>query len=315
MRLYSSVIRLFNLYPVTIPPPGGQHAHAAFLDIVRQVDPAISQALHNNRGKGARQPFTISPILGLPGDLGRQAHKTRKEKQHNVAPASFSRSILKNEIHLPQGWKCWFRVTILNEDLFHRFIEYFLAPTLLSNPLPLGERTIRLGDARFAVSEILTTSGSHPWAGVATLNDLQKRLDEPAPDSILLEFHSPTSFSLGKKPSQKQERYELIPYPRLVFGSLAMAWKTLSGEDIVQAVEEYTETHLRLVLHRLERHAMTLHNRPQLGSVGKAEYEFVAPEDTPLARALSLLADIAFYTGVGRKTAQGMGMTRRVHHG
>lgn len=278
MKLYSSVIRLLNLYPVTIPPPGGGHAHAAFLDIVRQVDPALSQALHENRGKGARQPFTVSPVMGLP------------------------RAGQASACHLREGWTCWLRVTILDDVLFRSFIEYFL-----NHPSPAGEGgKIRLGDAHFAVTEILTTPGSHPWAGFATLEDLQKRLDEPPPASLTLEFHSPTSFKL------QDDHIETIPYPRLVFGNLATAWKALTGENLVEAVEKYAETNLRPVLHRLERRALTLKNHPQLGSVGRVEYQFVHAEDTPLARALHLLADLAFYTGVGRKTAQGMGMTRRV---
>lgn len=294
MRLYSSVIRLLNLHPVTIPPPGGGHAHAAFLDIVRSVDPRFSQRLHDHmRGKGVRRPFTVSPVMGLPHKLHHEGHKGREGS-------------LKSEIFLREGWECWLRVTILDEDLFRLFIEYFLDGRGKEMP------KIRLGDAHFAVSEILTTPGSHPWAGFTTLEELQKRLDEPPPASITLELHSPTSFSLGTREGEKEERYELIPYPRLVFGNLATAWKALSGEDLREAVEKYAEASLRPVLHRLERRVLTLKNHPQLGSVGRVEYQFIQPEDTLLARALNLLADLAFYTGLGRKTAQGMGMVRRV---
>ncbi len=285
MRLYSSVIKLLNLHSVAIPPPGGQYAHAAFFNIVEAVDPDFSAKLHDLRGKGVRKPFTVSPVMGLPDFRNLQDFGSLK-------------------VHLREGWECWLRVTMLDEALFRTFLEYFLEGRGKEMP------KIRLGDAHFAVSEILTTPGSHPWAGFATLEDLQRRLDEPAPASITLEFHSPTSFSLGTKDGK--ERYELFPYPRLVFGNLATAWKALSGEDLVAAVEKYAEVNLRLVVHRLERKPMRLQNHPQLGSVGQVEYEFIDPEDAPLARALNLLADLAFFTGVGRKTAQGMGMTRRI---
>lgn len=280
MRLYSSVIRLINLHSVIIPPPGGQHAHGAFFDIVQSVDPDFSAKLHDIRGKGMRKPFTVSPVMGLP-----QQRETSK-------------------VYLREGWECWLRVTMLNEALFRTFIEYFLDGHGKKMP------KIRLGDAHFAVTEILTTPGSHPWARFTMLEKLQKRLDEPAPASIQLEFHSPTSFSLGKMDGQ--ERYELIPSPRLVFGNLATAWKALTGEDMVAAVEKYTESALRLAPHRLERRSITLYNHPQIGMVGQVEYQLLRPEDTPLARAINLLADLAFYTGLGRKTAQGMGMVRRI---
>lgn len=273
MRLYSSVIKLTNLHTVTIPPPGGQHAHAAFLDIVRAVEPALSQTLHDLNG---RKPFTVSPLLGLP------RQKTA-------------------EIHLREGWECWLRVTILDDALFKSFIDYFM--NMNGRRLP----QIRLGDAHFLVSEILTTPGSHPWAGYLALEDLQKRLDEPAPDSIILDLSSPTSFSLDKN------NFELIPYPKLVFGNLATAWKAITGESLVEAVEKYAEKNWRPVLHHIERKAMTLHNHPQLGAVGKVEFQRVNGDgQDSLARALNLLADLAFYTGLGRKTAQGMGQCRRV---
>jgi len=279
MRLYSSVIKLLSLHTVTIPRPGAQHAHGAFFDILRQVDPALATEVHAIEGKSKRKPFTLSPIQGLPSN--------RRNGQEKA-------------IHLREGWECWLRVTLLDETLFRAFIEYFL-----DTPSPQRHPEIRLGDAHFLVSEILTTPGSHPWAGFITLEALQKRLDEPPPASITFEFHSPTSFKLGN-------HIELILYPKLVFGNLATAWKNLSGENLVEAVEKYAEKNLQPVLHRLERRALTLSNQPQLGSVGKVEYRFLHPEDTPLARALNLLADLAFYTGVGRKTTQGMGMTRRI---
>lgn len=291
--LYSSVIKLVNLYPAAMPPPGGQHAHGAFFHIIEQVDPALSNALHEIEGKGARKPFTVSPLRGLPKTLNHEGHKEHKGKT-------------KGEIYLREGWECWLRVTMLDDALFRSFIEHFLAGS--SRKMP----EIRLGDAHFGVSEILTTPGSHPWAGYTSLEDLQKRLDEPAPAAITLELHSPVSFSLGSQEGLKGKQYELIPYPKLVFGSLATAWKALTGENMVEAVEKYAEKYWQPVLYRLERKSLTLHNHPQFGSVGRVEYRRVGNEDDPLARALSLLADLAFYTGLGRKTAQGMGMTRRV---
>lgn len=268
--------------------PGGQHAHAAFLDIVRTVNPELSQYLHDLNG---RKPFTVSPIMGLP----KPNHHIENELKQ------------KNEITLREGWECWLRVTLLDEALFCSFIEYFLNPASPKKRGAGNAGNIRLGDAHFLVSEILTTPGSHPWAGFTTLDELQRRLDQPPSSSITLEFHSPVSFKL------QDERVELLPYPKHVFGNLATAWRALSGENLVEAVEKHAETHWQFVLHRLERKSLTLHNRPQLGSVGRVEYQCLGSADTPLSRAMNLLADLAFYTGVGRKTAQGMGMVRRIY--
>lgn len=112
MPLYACVIKLLTLDAADIPPPGGQHAHAAFLDLVRAVDPALAQRLHDLDG---RKPFIVSPVLGLP----------RPARADNGAPI----------LHLREGWQCWLRVTLLYATLFRTLIEYFRDPSPAPNPL------------------------------------------------------------------------------------------------------------------------------------------------------------------------------------
>lgn len=169
-----------------------------------------------------------------------------------------------------------------------------------------GLPILRLGQARFLVSEVLTTPGSHPWAGFTTLDDLLLRLEQPPPSVIALELRSPTSFKL------EDAHIEVIPHPKHVFGNLAAAWRALTEEDWVEPIEKFAAAYLRLTPRHLERRALHLHNKPQVGMVGCVEYRLTCPEDSAWARAINLLADLAFYTGLGRKTAQGMGMVRRI---
>ena|GEM_PF-3958302 len=63
--------------------------------------------------------------------------------------------------------------------------------------------------------------------------------------------------------------------------------------------------------HDLARVLLELIARQPIPSRWQKDVQQLA-EDSALARALNLLADLAFYTGVGRKTTQGMGMTRRI---
>jgi CRISPR-associated endoribonuclease Cas6 len=97
-----------------------------------------------------------------------------------------------------------------------------------------------------------------------------------------------------------------------VFGSLARAWREISGEDNIHSVEEYAEQNLIFGTFELSTHAVTLHNKTQLGAVGRFEYLRTDKTDQPLARGLNLLADLAFYSGLGRKTPQGMGQVSRL---
>jgi len=291
--LFSSVIKLTSLHTAALTHLGGQHAHAAFLDIVRAVDESLSQRLHDLNG---RKPFTVSPLMGLP--------KSSKQTAFRVGSG---RKGDEQGVKLREGWECWLRVTILDDVLFRSFIDYFMTspPTSLLK----GEGSlpkIRLGDAHFMVSEILTTPGSHPWAGYVAMQELQKRLDEPAPEKFIFELHTPTSFRLQDK------GIATMPTPKLVFGNLAGAWRALTGENNVEVVEKYAEKNLTMGAYKLHTDCLVLHNNLQLGSVGRLEFIRTDKTNHLTARALNLLADLAFYSGLGRKTAQGMGMCSRV---
>ena len=289
MRLYSSVIKLTNLHPVTLIGDGGQHAHGAFYAIIAKVDPALARYLHDEL-KNKRKPFTLSPLMGLP-----------KSFRHEGK--------IGDEAYLRDGWQCWLRVTILDDTLFKTFIDYFMDPNPSSFQKAKWRGTlpeIRLGDAHFCVSEILTTPGSHPWAGYSSVDDLQEKLDEPAPQKFKFELFTVTSFKM------QNENVETLPKPERVFGNLAGAWRQLTGENHVQIIEEYAEKNLVAGNYHLKMERTLLHNNHQLGAVGQVEFIRTNKEDTPTARALNLLADLAFYTGLGRKTTHGMGMCSRV---
>ena len=61
--LFSSVVRLHALRDGHIPQTQGHLAHAAFHDLVGQVDADLARVLHD---ANARKPFTLSPLHGLP---------------------------------------------------------------------------------------------------------------------------------------------------------------------------------------------------------------------------------------------------------
>ncbi|MFO7537877.1 MAG: hypothetical protein R6X32_07430, partial [Chloroflexota bacterium] len=127
--LYALIIRLTAAHNGRLQATQGHLAHAAFLNIIEQVDPALAQTIHDMNG---RKPFTISPLEGF--GHGQQG-----------------------ELAITAGQEGWLRVTLLDPQLFHTFINYFLQPQ--------NRATIRLQKQTFHISEILSTLGSHPLAG------------------------------------------------------------------------------------------------------------------------------------------------------
>ncbi|MCA9994892.1 MAG: hypothetical protein KDE56_04040, partial [Anaerolineales bacterium] len=191
-NLYALMIRLTAIHNGRLHSTQGHLAHAAFLNIVQQVDPVLSEALHDKNG---RKPFTLSPLHGFG-----HGHK--------------------GQLNISAGQSGWLRVTLLDPTLFQTFIRYFLeghtAPTL------------RLERMQFAISEILSTPGSHPLAGSTSLAELEAKwaaIPNP-PTTIPLTFRTPTAFTMRNSPFRHMH---ILPDPPLVFGELASYWDGLTG--------------------------------------------------------------------------------------
>ena len=273
--LYSIVLKLVPIREATVRATMGHQAHAAFLKTVRESDPALAESLH--LPDLPTRPFTVSPLL----DVGRA---------------------LDGRIRLSPERDCLLRFTVLYPLIFERFMARFLEGG--------GRPVIRLGQAALLIKEILTTPGSHPWAGYTTWARIAA---EAQPEKeITLEFTSPTAFGFGQKTWGK--KIVVLPEPDLVFGSLARSWNLLAPQSLGvdwDDLKGYVDAHVVVKrLDGLETRMLHFGRSPQIGFVGQVTYGLMA-EDRAARCCLSALADFAFYAGVGLKTAMGMGQCRR----
>ena len=199
------------------------------------------------------------------------------------------------EVVIPPGWECWLRVTTLGQEIFQPFIQRFIQG---------GARPqLQLGPIDFGVAEVLTVPGSHPWSGYVESEQLLAQAD--AAERIELLFASPTAFNVGP-------RYELVPLPRLVFGQLASKWNAFLPQAIGrESVEAVADEAVMISDFRLQTRTQQWKGRVQKGFTGECVYDLSALGEGE-RRLFALLADFAFYAGVGGKTTQGMGQARRV---
>ena len=278
--LYALVIRLTAGHDGRLRATQGHLAHAAFLDMLHQVDAPLAERLHGGPG---RKPFTVSALEGFGrGHDGRVA--------------------------VEEGREGWLRVTLLDPRLFATFIGFFLRgePRL----------ALRLEQVEFQVSAVLSTPGSPPLAGYDTLDDLYRRWEacplSRADDTIALHFRSPTAFSLRGGPGAGR-RMHVLPDPPLVFGELAGYWDALTGDDTQAAVRDFAASEVVVSRYELATHMGDYGGgRLQLGFAGRAAFEILARSHPDLTRHLNRLADLAFFTGLGSKTTMGMGQVRRI---
>ncbi len=274
--LYSLVLILTPTERVTVGATVGHQAHAAFLQTIRETDPALAGMLH--LPNVSVRPFTVSPLM-------------------NVGPARDGRVRLSPE----EGYAL--RFTILQTPIYERFMARFLHSE--------GSPVIHLGRAQLLIKEILVTPGSHPWAGYTSWAQLAAEAS-PA-DEITLEFASPTAFGFGQKAWGKKT--VVLPDPVLVFESLIRSWNSLAPSSLQvdrEALKSYLEEDV--VIKRigwLETRMQEFKHAPQVGFVGRVTYGLMGGDEYG-RRACNALADFAFYAGVGMKTAMGMGQCRVV---
>ena len=272
--LTSTVIRLRARGSGLLPRAMGEFGHAAFLAIVRQVAPDLSQALHD---AGARLPYSVSPLYG--GRLTGRGVQVQPDRTY------------------------WMRFTILDPGLYAVFSRYFADSSA-------PDVAITLGGVPFAVEELTSSAKLDPWAGYTTFAKLASSAAcEPV---VALQFWSLTAFSLGHGPGAAA-RYGILPDPVLVFDSLLRRWNRFADAPLADPNEwrQWLAEHVVVSAHRIRSESWQFRQHPQVGFVGDCTYQVVGGSAAQV-RQLNALADFAFYAGVGMKTAMGMGQCRRV---
>jgi CRISPR-associated endoribonuclease Cas6 len=287
-HLYSTVLKLNPTAPGNIPPTQGRLAQAAFLNLVRSIDPDLSAALHADN---QRRPYTISPLLGNNGRL------------HNGNP------------HQP----VWLRCTLLTNQLFSAFTQFLLMQNEELRTKNWGAPVLQLGQTTFAVTEMLTTPGSHPWAGYTSLVDLCQQWQNSPPNAaahkIKLHFAGGVVFSRSSNKDGMGKFMEYFPYPEMFFGSVEARWRELTGLPTPMSNKELREYARETIVVSAFDMKTALHHywgQPQPGGAGRITFELRDTANAPMTAFLNTLADFAFYSGVGAKTAMGMGQVRRV---
>jgi len=295
LSLYSTVLKLTPAANGQLPKTQGRLVQGAFLNLIRSIDPGLSAALH---AENKRRPYTLSPLRG-----------TDRAKN--------------GQIKLRAGQPLSLRFTLLGSALFTTFTRFLLMKNeeLGMKNRRKGGSVLRLGDTEFAITEMLTTPGSDEWAGYTSLNDLvhtwQTRPLDKASREISLHFASGVVFSRSSDKEGMGSFKEFFPSPEMFFGSMEARWRKLTGLPSPLPNKELREyARETIVVSRFDMKTTLAHywGKPHIGGVGHITYELRDTDNSEMIRFLNLLTDFAFYSGVGAKTAMGMGQVRRIEN-
>ena len=218
------------------------------------------------------KPFTTSPLQGPQTPSGRQVL-----------------------VHANEPY--WLRVTSIDPYLSR------IMAAIETDPPP----TLRLHDGQFVVTQVSSQPQDHPWAACTPYDALYTtalRRDRRSRPQVTLRFESPTAFN-------SQGRTQVLPLPRLVFGSLLQRWNQYApfplDEDLIEEFEigiDIERHELKTVMQHFRRYQL------QVGFVGECTYGVRQGVEEEIIWAMRLLARFALFSGVGTRTTMGMGQVR-----
>lgn len=272
----STVIYLIPTEDVLLRPTMGHHAHAAFLSLLKAGNPQTANEIHAASGQ---KPFTVSPLIA----------KTERCGDH---------------LRIRAGTECWLRFTFLLDELFSDFGSAFLT----SQRLP----QIRLGEATFEVSRIISSDGETPsWSGNTTYEQLMESAQTKR--QLYLRFYSPTAFRQMTPRGQRTRNQAMIDLVRC-YQSWINKWNAFAPVPIdKQTMLEFIGDYAEVIKYDARTRMLDFGNHKEIGFVGRCTYGFPTPNSGSEAQIwmANVLADFAFYCGTGYKTTMGMGQTRR----
>lgn len=305
-KLYAFVLKLRPLQYGTLMAFSGELVHGAFLRWLNASAPDVAAWLHEGN---RRRLFTCSSLC-YPFSEARMLDAERRN------------------VHLPLEPENTYtvRLTLLLGDLFplfHDALLHFSARQTRAARPPF----IQLGKQLLLLEEVLITNDEYAdRTGFTSLAELveQARETKFARDATLtLDFRSLTTFSRGNHKTGYGSHAVMLPLPQFVFQNLARRWADIAPPELANVVQvarldDYLQQDgVIIVDYDLKAHHVHFTTHQQRGFRGSCTYQLRGPDEPTSAEApltlrqqIYLLAQLAFYSGVGYKTAMGLGQTR-----
>ena len=308
-KLYALQLKLRPIQQGTLMAFSGELVHGAWLKWLSYAAPDVANWLHEGN---KRRLFTCSSLqFPIPTQRMREAER--------------------DNIHLPLDPEKTYtvRVTLLLGELFHLFYKA-LTDFNTQNHGTSKPPFMQIGKQSFLLEEVIADLDDPTgWTGYTSPTNLvekAKSLKLGKVEPLTLEFASLTTFNRGSAKTKAYGNHPaLLPLPHYVFPGLARRWEELAPPELVNMVqhgrvEQYClDEGIIIANYDLKPHQLKFTTHVQPGFVGTCKYALRGPDDpvtdeAPLTvrHQILLLSQLAFYCGVGYKTAMGMGRTRPV---
>ncbi len=229
-------------------------------------------------------PVFLDRISQTDAAMGKTLHDSSAVPPFSLSP------VLGIRDHVRENRSCRVRFGILSDDLADIFVQ--------SMEKGLWQEPIRLENHVFEVEHIVLGEDSREsWSGQSTFQEIMIRagLDR----RVSVNFVSPVSFKRG-------DVHYPLPDPVLIFGSLARRWNAFAPFHIPEDMD-FSNIGFSHINIRTEPYSLRKGGTVN-GFTGNAVFVFKTGEETVFC--CRALLEFAFYSGIGVKTTQGMGMCR-----
>lgn len=224
-------------------------------------------------------------------ELAFKIHNQEEQKPFSLTPPLGDVELRQGYTVISAGTTLTFGLAFLTEELLVAGVSALINAmkgnqTLMLLRTPVILESLDLSKGRFSsFSNMLTDASSSPI--------------------ITLGFLTPTSF-------RKNEIQVTFPQPELVFSSLLRRWNAFSDSKLP---EEHIPlfNSIKVSSYDLHTELVNFSRYKIIGFKGKVMYELPKDASEDFLRAANVLADFALFSGVGAKTAMGMGQVQRIN--
>jgi len=306
-RLYAFLLKLRPLKAGTLMPFSGELVHGAWLHWLRCAAPDVAAWLHD----GNRRRFFTCSRLQFPLSPQRSLEVERENVHLSLDPER----------------TYTVRITLLLSELFPLFYDALMR--FNTTETGVGKAPfMQIGKQLFWLEEVvLNNDDLSGWTGFTSLSAMvekTKRLHLGDVQPLTLDFASLTTFNRSNIRSRNYgPHHARLPLPDYVFSGLVRRWEDVAPPELVNVVQkEHIEEYIQddgmiIVDYNLKTHRLKFTTHQQQGFIGQCRYHLRSSgEESTLYSSLTvrqqilLLAQLAFYCGVGYKTSMGMGRVR-----
>ncbi len=240
----------------------------------------------------------LALVSSVDPQLGEYLHDVKADKPFTLSPLQSKRSQdhtlqWQHSKSIAVGTPCWWRISLLDDTLFGKLTQLWLN----LNP----NHPWHLGPADLQITSILgTPQSTQPWVNAISYAQLYEQSSD-SDRQINFSFCTPTAF--------RQSQHDCaLPTRELVFNSLIKRWNQYSGIELPKSLVEqifpsFFDIHTEMVRDSRSKF---------IGCVGAMNFRLLGEVDSLTIKQINALANLALYSGVGRKTPMGMGMVRRI---